>query len=400
MTPLHLIQRPNWIEIHLDALLGNLALIRSLVPTSTKILFPVKADAYGHGSLACSWVATKYGLVDFLGVAHLSEAILLRQYGIESPILVLGPCVQADYKFLREWKLIPTIADLDTARKLSELAGNYDPLPVHVKVNTGMHRYGFSCQDRSSLQEVLSLPGLRPQGIFSHMANSDILDHPLNLLQISRFNDLLNYLQELGIRPPLAHMANSGAVFNFPQTALEMIRPGIAIYGCNPAGTLPCPHPLVPVLRMKASIRQIHRVPRGESISYGSAWKANCDTLVASVAIGYGDGFSRGRPSEGQMFIRGKACPILGKVCMDTTMVDISALPEVQIGEPVDVINGEVDSSISLEAHAHRLGTISYELTCRVARRLYRRYHWQGRLLRWDDLRVELGVPEFRENPA
>ena len=393
------LQRPNWIEINLDGLRDNIAFIRSQLPTGTRILLPVKADAYGHGSLACSWAAVRSG-IDWLGVAHLFEGMLLRQYGIPVPILVLGTVIPTDFPLILQYSLTPSFADAETALEFDHWLGqNGQTWNYHLKVDTGMHRFGVASSDLDQVRKLLTLPNLRAEGMFSHLATADMPGHPMTAVQIERYANLVSRLEADGLRPPICHLANSAGALQHPECAYDMVRPGIALYGYNPMGTHPAPWGIIPLMRMKASIRQIRTVPAGESISYGQYWTALQPTRVATVAIGYGDGYMRGEVNQGFMFVRGQACPILGRVCMDATMIDVSHLPEAERGDTVEVIHGELDTRISLESIASRCHTISYEIATRVARRLYRRYHWNGRILRWDELRAELGIPDFQERP-
>jgi alanine racemase len=392
------VRHPNWIEIDLDALQNNLQYLRSSIPKSTALLLPVKADAYGHGSLAVSYTAQKSGLVDMLGVAHLFEGALLRQYGITLPILVLGPAFPEDYEYLQSYQLTATINNIETARLFNQKAReDKKQCQVHVKIDTGMNRYGLSWQDKSVLEELFSLEHLHIQGFYSHLATADMPEHPAAQQQIANFKETLTWLEENNIRPPLCHLANSAGTLNYSdEIAFDMIRPGIASYGYHPMGlSAMSKHPqLKPMLSMKASIQQIREVPTGAGVSYGHIWNAEQSTRIAAVAIGYGDGFPRGKEDQGMFYIHGQACPIRGRICMDTTMVDISAVENVQLGDVVSVMDGLLHKNISLEAWADRHETISYELACRVARRLYRYYRWQGKIIRWDDLKNILGVPE------
>lgn len=392
-------QRPNWIEIQLDGLAENIRNIRSRIPPQGKLLFPVKADAYGHGSLACSWAAVHCG-VDYLGVAHLFEAVLLRQYGIPIPILVLGTVSPEDFPQIVQYSITPSFADVSTLLAFDHwLAHQGLHWRAHLKIDTGMHRFGITYTDTETIRQVLQLKHLSFEGIFSHLATADMPCHSMTQVQASRFDALVQHLQSLGLRPPLCHLANSAAVLTGVGTHYDMVRPGIALYGYNPFGESPGAWGLKPVMLMKATIRQIREVATGESISYGQYWTANRPTRVATVAIGYGDGYMRGEVNQGHMLWNGRLCPILGRVCMDATMIDLSDAEEARVGDVVDVIHGELDERISLEALASRCHTISYEIATRVARRLYRKYHWQGKLLRWDELREQLGVPEYQEIP-
>jgi alanine racemase len=384
MPDLGKIPRPNWIEIDLDHLQGNIAYTRSLLPIGTKLLLPVKADAYGHGSLAISFAAMDAG-IDFLGVAHLFEGIALRENGVNARILILGPCLESDFPFLIKYNLTPSIQDYETAKKLSDFLDS--DFKIHIQIDTGMHRFGIRYDNFDEVKKICELPNLQVEGIYSHLATADIPEHPALEIQLDRFDQLVKNLENAGIRPPLCHIANSPATFLFPdKTHYDMVRPGIALYGYDPLGELPSKFPIKPILRLRSTVRALRRVEAGEGISYGHFFKAKKDMLVATVAIGYGDGYLRGEPNKGVIFINGKACPILGRVCMDACMVDASEIPSVKIGDMAECINGEFSEQISVEAFAAEHKTIPYEITTRMARRLYRLYRYKGKTCGWNEL--------------
>lgn len=393
------ISRPNWIEINLDALCKNIRFIRSQIPPKTKILLPVKADAYGHGSLACSFAA-KEGGVDFLGVAHINEGILLRQYGIDLPILVLGPCTPADFAYFVEFQLTATITDLKTALAFDTFLKEFDvSCKVHLKIDTGMNRYGIYAEDFESIRQIMELKHLTVEGMFTHLATADTPNNPNTKNQINRYTRLVHVLESENLRPEICHCSSSAGTLQYPETHFDMVRPGLILYGYNPMGTFPSKHPITPVMKIKATVRHIHEMLPGEAVSYGGYWVAQQPTKVATIAMGYGDGFLRGEYNKGFVVIRGCLCPILGRVCMDATMVDVSHIQDLQVGETVEIVNGEADFKISMESVAEEHHTIPYEITVRVARRLYRKYIWKNRMLRWDDLKKELKVPSFKEYP-
>lgn len=393
------ITRPNWIEINLDALQNNIRFVRSLIPSSTKILLPVKADSYGHGSLACSYAAKAYG-VDFLGVAHITEGILLRQYGIDLEILVLGPCIPEDFPYLVEFKLTATISDKETAQKFDRyLEDTNTSCKAHLKIDSGMNRYGVSSNQYEDIAEIAQLKHLDVEGLYTHLATADMPGNSNTEKQISRFHKTIEYLTDKNCRPKICHCANSAAVLLHSSCHLDMVRPGLALYGYNPMGAESHSWPIKPIMSIKATVRAIHEVPTGEGVSYGQYWLAKEPTKMATIAMGYGDGYLRGEYNKGFVLIKNKICPIVGRVCMDATMVDVSKIPDLKIGETVEVVNGEADSRISMEAVAELHHTIPYELTSRVARRLYRRYLWKNQLMRWDDLKEQWQLPEFKEFP-
>ncbi|MCL2282512.1 MAG: alanine racemase [Fibromonadales bacterium] len=373
---LEITQRPNWIEIDLDNLQSNIAYVKSKLSPGVKMLMPVKADAYGHGSLAISLAAIEAG-VDFLGVAHLFEGIALRENGINAKILILGPCQENDLPFLTKYNLTPSVSDFEIAKKLSTLNSQ---LSIHIKIDTGMHRFGIKYDNIEEIKKICRLPGIKVEGMYSHFATADMPEHSAMEIQLVRFDRIVENLKKEGICPPICHIANSAAALSFTsRTQYDMVRPGIALYGYGFSGK--------PVLRLRSTVRALRMVEAGEGVSYGHFFVTQKNMLVATIAIGYGDGYLRGEPNEGVIFIKGKACPILGRVCMDACMVDASEAPDVQIGDIAECINGEFSPQISVEEFAKRHNTISYEVTTRMARRLYRIYRYKGKMLSWDELR-------------
>ena len=399
------IPRPNWIEIDLDNLQSNISYIKKIIPKGTKILLPVKADAYGHGSLAISFAAIEAG-VDFLGVAHLFEGVALRENGVKARILILGPCLETDIETVLKYDLTPSVQDYETARKMSEpgLAADnkktlgssvaslgvsefknvQNKLKIHIQVDTGMHRFGV--QDFEEVRKICELKNIEVEGIYSHFATADMPENNATEMQLSRFENIVQELKKLRICPPLYHIANSPATLFFTEkTHYDMVRPGIALYGYD------FPQ-LKPVLRLRSTVRAIREVKKGEGISYGHFFIAPKDMKVATIAIGYGDGYLRGKPNQGVIFVGGKACPILGRVCMDACMIDVSDLPNIKIGDIAECINGEYSEQISMETFAKEHGTISYEITTRMARRLYRIYRYKGKMSGWDEVKRDISI--------
>ncbi len=372
------IPHPNWIEINLDNLQSNIRYAKSLLAPGVKLLFPVKADAYGHGILPVSITAMEAG-ANFFGVAHLFEGIALRNNGINARILIFGPCCQEeDFSFLIKHNLTPSIADFETAKKLStknsELSAFNSKLKIHIQIDTGMHRFGIQHDNLEEINKICELPNLEIEGMYSHLATADMPGHSAMKNQVAKFDALVKKLENEGKKPPLCHIANSAATFLFPETHYDMVRPGIALYGYDPLGEFPSRFPIKPVLKLRSTVRSLREVKAGEGISYGHFFIAKKTMTVATIAIGYGDGYFRGEPSKGVIFINGKPCPILGRVCMDACMVDVSDVPDVKIGDIAECINGEVSGQISMETFAAEHKTISYEITTRMANRLRKIY--------------------------
>jgi alanine racemase len=375
---------PNWIEIDLDNLQSNIRFVRSLLPAKTKMFLPVKADAYGHGAFVVSLAAIEAG-IDFLGVAHLFEGMALRENSINARVLILSPSIESDFPFLLSHNLTPTIQDCETAKKLSDFLTGKPKLSIHIKIDTGMHRFGIKYDNFDEVKRICELPNLKVEGIYSHLATADMQGHPATETQLSRFDNLIKELEKAGLRPPICHIANSPATLSQPKSHYDMIRPGIALYGYDPFGKTVSQFPIKPVLKLRSTVRALRDVAEGEGISYGHFFVAKKAMRVATIAIGYGDGYMRGEPNKGKIFINKKAAPILGRVCMDSCMVDVSEIPDVKIGDVAECLNGEVSEEISVEAFAKEHNTISYEIATRMAQRLYRLYRYKGKVMRWEE---------------
>jgi len=361
------------LEIDLAAIRHNLGLIRSRIPHTTKILVPVKADAYGHGSPAIGAFVLANG-ADRLGVARPSEAVVLREAGITGPIHVLEAFHPADCDLYFAHDIIPTVAALDAARALSIEGGKRGhKLVAHLKIDTGMSRIGFHWdRQRAEIHQALALPDVHWEGIFTHFSRADEpVEHTER--QDRRFQELLAELAAKGLRPTLAHAANSAGTLLHPHAHLDMVRPGLATYGYHPASDLLPDLDLHPALRLVAAVRHLQWIEAGEEVSYGGLWKASRRSLIATIPIGYGDGFSR--LQRGALFqIQGQLVPQVGRVCMDLCMADVTDLPSIQLGDAASVIDADLDPRLSVDAVAARAGTISYELICALGRRLPRLY--------------------------
>ena len=370
----------TWAEVDLDALEHNYHTLRELAPRECKFLGLVKADAYGHGAVAVAQKLQSLG-ADMLAVACFSEALELRQGGITIPILCLGRTPEELSSLLVEYDVVQTVEDLDSARVLSlaaEQAGK--PLSVHVKLDTGMGRLGFlwrkgedNARVLDEIQLVSKLPGLKLEGLFTHFADADS-NEEFTMNQLTQFLDAKAALEERGIKFPIYHCGASSAVLNYPCTHMDMVRPGIALYGY-------CPSPemkgldgagLKPVMTVKSRIVAVRSLPAGTSISYGCTVVLERDSKVAVIPVGYGDGYPRNLSNRMTMEICGQACPILGRICMDMTMVDVTDLPEVKAGDTAVVFGRGMEEAAQLS------GTIVYELLCDVTPRVPRIYLEQG----------------------
>ena len=363
--------------INLNNLKHNIRAFRNYVSDKTAIMAVVKADGYGHGASVIAPIALKHG-ASWLGVAFVEEGVLLREKGLTAPILVLNPAFNNQAELYFSHNLTPTIFTMETAKFFSALAekNNYR-LKFHLKVDTGMGRVGVFPYDKAEafLGQVMKLPNLTCSGLYTHFATADETDKEYAKKQLTRFLYLTNKLKSKGICPPLIHAANSAATMELPETWLDMIRLGISMYGHYPSKEVDkgnvCLKPLM-TLKSKVSFKKI--VPAGSCISYGCTFITKKETPVATVPLGYGDGYSRLLSNKAHVLIRGKRHPVIGRICMDQFMVDISAEPEIKEGDEVVLFGEQKEAFIGVEELADLIGTINYEVLCAVGKRVPRVY--------------------------
>ncbi len=359
----------------------NVAQLRRLAP-SVPLMAVVKANAYGHGAVPTALTLQEAGVHSF-AVASLSEALELRSGGVTLPILVLGytPGWQAAEALAANVTL--TVFDAETAAALHATATSVnqaDQLAVHVKVNTGMNRLGVRPQETAGLLGNLrNLPRLHVEGIFTHFATSDELDKSYAELQFARFAELLAQLTAAGLRPPVAHAANSAALLTMPHTHLDLVRSGIALYGLDPDMEQCClPQGFQPALSWKAVVTHVATLEAGEPVSYGREFTAAGAMRVAVVPVGYADGFPRKPHTWGSLLIRGRAAPVIGRVCMDQTVVDVTHIEaesgSLHQGEEVVLIGRQGDAHLSAETVSARIGTNNYDVVSRILARVPRMY--------------------------
>lgn len=377
-TPPGGVKRPTWVEIDLAALRGNVAALRRLAGPERTLFAVVKANAYGHGADLIAPAALDAG-ADRLAVASVNEGIALRDQGIAAPILVLGyaPPWQADDLLAHD--LTATVYDGEVAQALGQAAASAGKrLTVHLKVDTGMHRLGIYPPDAPALLAALAQqPGLDVEGLYTHFSAADEADKGYSLTQLGRLTDLLFTLESQGLRPRLVHSANSAATLSLPAAHLNGVRGGIALYGLHPSPQTPLSGEFRPVLRWVARIAQVKSLQPGDPVSYGNTYVADRPRRVAVIPVGYADGFPRAPRHWGSVLIRGQAAAILGRVCMDQTVVDVSEIETesgepVRLGEEVTLIGRQGQAHLSAEEVAARLGTINYEVVSRIMARVPR----------------------------
>ncbi|ERJ00999.1 alanine racemase [Bittarella massiliensis] len=372
----------TWAEIDLDAIEENYRAIRSLLGPQTKLMAVVKADAYGHGDAETAAALQSQG-ADWFAVSTLTEAISLREGGIHRPILILGFTPVECVGDLVRHRIAQTVFSLDYARELEQaLAGGEERLDIHIKVDSGMSRLGFfGPQAVEEIAQVTALPHLRAEGIFTHFSVADeegTAPEEHTRLQYRRFMEVVEALEGRGIAFPLRHCCNSAGTLNWPAFHLDMVRPGIILYGIAPCKNERIP--LRPAMRLKTVVTLVKTVAPGEFVSYGNTYETQRPTRIATLAVGYADGYQRALSSKGSVVLHGQVAPVLGRVCMDQMMVDVSHIPGVCRGDEAILFGAEEDGLTAAQL-AETCGTIPYELTCILGRRVQRIYLRGGQVV-------------------
>lgn len=383
----------TWVEIDLDAARHNLRLIREKC-RAEQIMCIVKADAYGHGVEHIALEYQKMG-INWFGVSNVEEAVELRNYGIDRDILILGYTPVETARMLNAYNITQAVYSEEYAKELSEaaVAGGYK-IKCHIKADTGMGRIGFNCRVNSCVEEqisvcerVCSLPNLEFTGIFTHFAVADEGEDGQKFTRAQYFNflKLIEGLGEKGITFRWRHCCNSAGTLEYPEMHLDMCRPGIILYGLSPSPLLNGKYDLRPVMQLKTAVSMVKKLEKGASVSYGRIFTAEKDMIVATVPIGYADGYPRILSGRQELLVHGKRAPIIGRVCMDQMMLDVTDIPEIKVGDVVTAFGSDGDEFISVDELAEKMGTINYELVCRMARRVPRIYIRKGETIKQTD---------------
>ncbi len=365
--------RPTFAEIDLGAIRHNISEIRKKVGAETKIIATVKANAYGHGAVPVSKAAISAG-VEILGVATLEEALELRDAGIESPILILSILSEDCIEAAIDARTVMTVCDEKFAEALSIKATALGiKVPVHIKVDTGMGRIGVNALEALAFVENISKkPGITIQGIFTHFACADEADKCYSKVQFNVFSKLCESISVKGIKIPLMHISNSAAILDLPECKLDAVRPGIMIYGLYPSNCVSRELDLKQAMTLKTRIIFLKEVQPGNSISYGRTFTAKKRSKIATIPIGYADGFSRMLSNKGEALVRGRKVSVIGRICMDQTMLDVTDVPGVECGDEVVLYGSQGNETISIETVAEKALTIPYEITCALGCRVPR----------------------------
>lgn len=363
----------TYIEVDLDAIAHNVRALKAFIGPAVELFAVVKANAYGHGLVPVAQTVLRHG-VSRLAIGRLSEGLQLRQAGIAAPVLALCYLMPDELRIAVERDLVPTVGEMESALVVSALGvARQKPVPVHVKIDTGMGRYGvMPDQAVSFFNQIATLPGLAVEGVFTHFATADERDKTFAREQFQIFQDVLAELSVAGHSIPLLHAANSAAALDLPETHLGAVRSGLALYGLYPSESVSHALPLKPALTLKSHVASVRQLPAGAGISYGRSYITPRPMTVALVPIGYGDGYHRLLSNRGAVLVNGQRAPIVGRVCMDQVVVDVSGCGPVALNDEVVLIGQQGDARITVEEIAGWAETISYEITSALLARLPR----------------------------
>ncbi len=376
--------RSVWLEIDLDNITENYKNIRKIVDEKSMIMAVIKANAYGHGSVEVAKQLKKNG-VDRISVSIIAEAIELRKAGIEGPIQILNYTPKEQFGLVLDYDLVPGLYTLNDAKALStEAVARGKIAKIHIKVDTGMGRIGFIPNDKSieDIVQVSKLPNIEIEGIFTHFARSDELDKGPSRKQYEKFQWVVRKLEDCGINIKLKHVSNSGAIIDMPEYNLDMVRPGIILYGYYPSNEVRKNNlKLKPAMALKGKISNIKTVAEGTGIGYGHRFITSRQSIIATVPIGYADGYSRILSGKSHVFVKDKRVPIVGSICMDQIMIDVTDVEGIQHGDEIVLFGYDNPLYPAVEELAGLLGTINYEFICMMGRRIPRVYISKGKII-------------------
>lgn len=369
-----------WVEVDLKAIAHNIRELRRITNPKARIMAVVKANAYGHGMIEVARQSLENG-AEALGIANIEEGIQLRKAGIDAPVLIFGYTPPTHAKRLIEFDLTQTVYSYETSRALSEALSAYGKkIKVHIKVDTGMGRLGLlrgiKNNSLSEAESISRLPMLELEGVYTHFATADKSDRFYAGKQFEIFMDFLNQLRIAGLEIPVTHAANSAAIINMPETHLNMVRAGISIYGLYTSEEVDRSIiNLKPAMELKTKIIHLKKVPAGFKVGYGTTYETEKPTTIATVSIGYADGLNRLLSSKGRMLVcGGQSAPIVGRICMDMTMLDVGEIPGIVMEEEVVVLGKQGNASISVDEIASTINTINYEVVSTIMERVPRIY--------------------------
>lgn len=374
--------------IDLDALIYNIQSMKQNLRPGTQVMAVVKADGYGHGAVPVAEAAEPY--VDGFGTATAEEALQLRRQGIRKSVLVLGPVFESAWEAMLKEQIRFTLFEEDQAAALSAMARKLGAEAlVHLAVDTGMNRIGMACTEAAAdmAARISRMPGIRTEGLFTHLARADETDKEPTRRQLEAYRRFASWLEQRGVAVSVRHVSNSAGIIDQEGTGWDMVRAGISLYGLYPSHEVQRNRiPLRPVMELKSHISYVKEIPAGAQVSYGGTFTADHPMTVATIPVGYGDGYPRYLSGKGWVLIGGKKAPILGRVCMDQMMADVSSVPQARRGEEVTLLGRDGDACIGAEELAGAGGGFHYELLCGISKRVPRVYVKDGKTVTISDI--------------
>ena len=378
-------EKRTWAEVDLDAIAHNMREIRKITNKNAQIMAVVKADAYGHGFMEVSKTLLENG-ADRLAVAVLQEGKQLRSRGVSVPILIHGASMENDIEDIINFDITPNVFSYDFAKAISYMAEKKEKVTkIHIKLDTGMSRIGYVVSDNNDeiideIVKISKLPYIEIEGIFSHFSTSDEYDDSYTRLQFKRFMSVTNALKERGVDIPIKHICNSAGIMMYPEMHLDMVRPGVILYGMYPSDEVDKTRlDLIPAMSLKSKITYVKEVESGRGVSYGKEYITDKTTKIATVPIGYADGYLRKAAKHGKMIVNGVKVPIIGRICMDQCMIDVSDVHNIERGDEAIIFGRE---GITIDDLASWLETINYEVSCVIGKRIPRIYTKDGRAVK------------------
>ena len=378
------IQSRIYAAVNLDAVLYNLENMKKNISENTKIIAVLKADGYGHGAVPIAREIQSLPYIWGIAVATVEEGMELRNAGIQKPILILGYTYEEDYDTIVREDFRPAVFKKSMAQKLSQAAVKAGkPVNIHIKIDTGMTRIGYRDPQRDvpEILEISRLPGIRIEGLFTHFARADETDPAPAYRQLEKYGEFLKKLEAAGLSIPLKHCSNSAGIIRIPEANLDAVRAGVILYGMYPSDEVEKkPVPLKPAMEIKSHIAYIKTVEPGTQVSYGGTYTTQRPTRIATIPVGYADGYARGLSNRGSVLIHGRRAPILGRVCMDQFMVDVTEIPEAKELDEATLLGKDGEDCIAMEELGDLSGRFNYEFACCISKRVPRIYIKDGQV--------------------
>lgn len=378
-----------YAEVDLDAILHNMEQMQHIIHEDTKILGVIKADGYGHGAIPIGRELEKLEKVWGYAVATVEEGLILRRNGLQKPILMLGASFPEHYESLADEGIRATVFSLRQAKELESFAADVGKeITVHIKIDTGLSRLGFQVTEEAAdeIAQISAMPHMVVEGIFTHFAKSDARDKTMAKEQMKRFYEMQEMLKSRGITIPMPHCSNSAAIIDMPEANMSMVRAGISLYGLLPSDEIHKENiDLKPALSLKSRIVFLKELEEGRTISYGATYRTSGKQRIATIPVGYGDGYPRSLSGKGYVLVHGTRAPICGRICMDQFMVDVTHIPEAKEGDTVVLIGADGNEMITMEELSEISGRFNYEFACDLGKRIPRVYRKNGEVTETKD---------------